>query len=132
MTLHGNRVLGAVTPGSIWYIARSLRTFHLTKNLLWFSPYVFPILLLGRGALHSQGDVLPAPAGFLLFLPQVSGGGTCWLQTSGEGVLSASLPRSFGILQVKALSVSTAAEDFPAQQGGFPVRWCLSIWEESG
>lgn len=74
------------------------------------------------GSPHSRGDALPASAGLLLFLPQVSGDGTCWLQTSGKGVPNASLRCSFVILQVKMLSVSTSAEGFPAQRGDFPAR----------
>lgn len=96
--LHRTRVLGAGTPGSSWYIPRSRGIFHSTKK----SPLVFalcvPILRLGRGTLHSQGDVLPASAGFFIFLPQVSGSGTRWLQTCAEGAPSASslpVPRDF-------------------------------------
>lgn len=98
---------------------RSLRTFHPTKNLRCFLPCVFPILLLGRGILHSQDDVLPAPAGFFSFLTPDFGGGTCWLQTSGEGALKCQPLPFLGILQMKAFSVSTAAEDFLCPARGF-------------
>lgn len=98
---------------------RSLRTFHPTKNLRCFLPCVFPILLLGRGILRSQDDVLPAPAGFFSFLTPDFGGGTCWLQTSGEGALKCQPLPFLGILQMKAFSVSTAAEDFLCPARGF-------------
>lgn len=104
---------------SVCYIARSLRIFHPTKNLRWFLPDVFPALLLGRGSLHSQGDAPPVSAGFLLSLPQVSGGGACWLHTSGEGVSSASFPCARDFARESALRFR-GCRGFPCPAREFP------------
>lgn len=62
--------------------------------LLWVSSFA------SRRGAHprSRGNALPAHTGLLLFLPQVSGGGTYWLQTCGKGLSYASTLHSIVIL----------------------------------